>query len=266
MNPTQLTNIKKTVIARSSKEFTGLELLIKRTLYSEPVLSGVYPLMEYVINRAARVNQLAKQGSVDDAEIILRSMLEGFMKFFYIIKSENASIYKERVGEYFGVLKDIGSIAESNRLKSLSFAKINDKYDPYSRLVMTEAQEESLKKKESWANRSYRQSTKSKWSYSKLSEHLRMTLKDGILIPFELLDHYYAEASHLVHCDEALFRNKWMEPFVGRDYLRMIQIGNMVKLLRVVTELLFWMALELLRVVGQDKECDMMLVVFTTIL
>ncbi|KAA9332029.1 hypothetical protein F0P96_11085 [Hymenobacter busanensis] len=238
-------SLKKYIISKSTLEFTNSEKNIYELLYSHESFFQIRPLVKYTLERAKRVNQLSKQGSTGDAEIIFRSMLEGFIKLIYIITSENDQVYQHRINEYFTILCQIETLRTSDKHKILSESKINSRFNPYAALVLSEEEEQELKQKPSWANRKYRQEVKAKWSYSELSKYLSSNLQGGFFVPFRLLDHYYKLASHIAHGDETIFRNQWMIPFMEKEYMQLIQTGNTTKLLRIVNELIFWIGLEL---------------------
>jgi hypothetical protein len=256
MNTLEISELKKEVIKRAVSEFKESQRIIYNIMSDSEVYSNLGSLINFIIDRATRVNQLTKQGSIEDAEILFRSMLEGFMKFLYIITAETDDAYKERVKEYYVILGDIEKLRSSDKYKVLAGSKVNNAFDPYSRLVLTLAEEEVLKQKESWSNRKYRQQVKAKWAYSELSKYLAENLKGGVFVPLVLLDHYYKQASHIAHADQTVFKNKWMESFVGNKFKRLINLDNIIKFLRIVNELMFWMGLELAKLVRDESIYD----------
>ncbi|GGF14200.1 DUF5677 domain-containing protein [Hymenobacter cavernae] len=256
MNASEISQLKKEVIKRAVSEFKESQGTIYDMMCDSEVYFKLGPLIDFIISRAIRVNQLTKQGSIEDAEILFRSMLEGFMKLLYIITAETDDEYKERVKEYYIILGDIERLRSSDKYKVLVEAKINNELDPYSKLILTLEEEEALKQKESWSNRKYRQQVKAKWSYSELSKYLADSLKGGVFVPLVLLDHYYKHASHIAHADQTIFKNKWMEPFIGNEFKRLTNLGYTIKLLRIVNELIFWIGLELAKFVRNEPVYD----------
>ncbi len=160
----------------------------------------VYPLVEFILCRIETIFELIQHDKLWDAEIILRAIIESFVKFSYISFASNDE-KNIRLNEFWNELEEI------NLLKISDQAKLNLKYTQdseihkisYSPLIMPEDIENKLREK--WP-RKKRQEIESKWSFTNIVKEISAKFKGTPLEIWELATHSYRICSHIAHGDE----------------------------------------------------------------
>ncbi len=163
-------------------------------------INPVYPLIEFVISRLETVTTLVIDDRIWDAEIILRSALETFVKFIFITSADKDE-QKKRIEEYWI------SLAEINKLKLSEQGKKNLKHFgasemhrlAYLPLVLSEEEENELRKK--WT-RIERQKVEQKWSFTEMIILISKAYQGKPLEMLITLTYSYRMSSHVMHGDE----------------------------------------------------------------
>lgn len=140
---------------------------------------------------------LLSHGKFWDAEILLRTLFEGSMKFAYIL--ENRDIAEERAKEYYYVLTDHNSVKRSNRLELM--LKESDlpqeKSEVFKKITISEEEQKLIRK---GTNRASRKLLEDRWSFNGLLQYFS-NLGDPRYELFKHLTYQYGMASHLIHKD-----------------------------------------------------------------
>lgn len=163
-------------------------------------INPLYPLIEFIISRLETVLTLAEADRIWDAEIILRSALETFIKFIFITTASKEE-QKKRIKEYWV------SLAEINKLKLSEQGKKNLKHFGYSEmhriaylpLVLSEKEEYELREK--WT-KAERQKVEQKWSFTEMVLSISKAYEGKPLEMLITLTHSYRMSSHVMHGDE----------------------------------------------------------------
>jgi hypothetical protein len=160
----------------------------------------IFPLIGYIIDRLGCVTELTLSERVWDAEIILRSALETFIKFIFIT-SNDKNEQKKRLNEFWEELSEINSLKQSEQAKKnlnhLGDVEVHNL--AFSPIVLTEKREEELRSK--WSKKE-RQKLEQKWSFSEMISSLSKNHRGKPAAIFQTLAHTYRIGSHLSHGDE----------------------------------------------------------------
>lgn len=177
----------------------NIELIgIIRDNYSS--INSVYPLIEFVISRLEAVTKLVVDDRLWDAEIIMRSALETFIKYMFVMTASKDQ-QKQLIDEYWN------SLAEINHLKLSEQAKKNLSYFDnseihrlaYLPLVLSEEYENELRKK--WP-KTERKRIEQKWSFTEMIFSISKAYEGKPLEVIVTLTHSYRMSSHVMHGDE----------------------------------------------------------------
>ncbi|MGV3589246.1 MAG: DUF5677 domain-containing protein [Adhaeribacter sp.] len=163
-------------------------------------IRNVYPIIEFIIERLESVVHLTTVERIWDAEIVLRSALETFIKFLFIASTDKKE-QEQRLKEFWEDLAEVNSIKQSEQAKkNLQHLGQNEIHMlAYSPVVLSEEDEKLLRDK--W-NKRNRQQLEQKWSFSSIIASLSQSNKGK---PFDMLPtlaHSYRMSSHVTHGDE----------------------------------------------------------------
>lgn len=160
----------------------------------------VYPLVEFILCRIETISDLILHNRLWDAEIILRSVIESFVKLSYIsfAPEDEKNI---RLNEFWNDLEEINSLKISEQAKlNLKYAQDDEiQRIAYSPLIIPEDIENKLREK--WP-RKKRQELESKWSFTNIVKEISSQFKGTPLEIWILATHSYRICSHLAHGDE----------------------------------------------------------------
>ncbi len=163
-------------------------------------LNQVFPIIKFILSRLDTVSVLATNDRLWDAEIILRSALETFLKFMYISISTGDERTK-RIDEYFNLLSEISSIKQSAQAKTnLEFFGESEVHRlAYSPQILDNVLEQELRNK--WPKPD-RQRLEQSWSFSEIIRAISRANKGKPLEMLITLTHSYRMSSHVMHGDE----------------------------------------------------------------
>lgn len=163
-------------------------------------VNQIFPLIKFIISRLETVITLTTSDRLWDAEIVLRSALEAFVKFMFITTAKGDERMK-RIDEYWNLLPEVTSIKQSNQAKkNLEFFGESETHRlAYSPLVLHEELEKELREK--WPKPD-RQRLEQKWSFSEIVLSISRENKGHPLEMLGTLAHSYRMSSHVMHGDE----------------------------------------------------------------
>lgn len=141
---------------------------------------------------------LVQVGKEWDAEILIRAVLEGTVKFLYIFHGERSKIIR-RVSEYLDILPDFGAIRRHDKA-SLFLSEVADPdsltWKPFHDLLLPD---QIIEQKRHGMNRTLRKKLEQDWSFT---EMLKSFSDDDRLRKLRShLLHGYGLSSHLIHKD-----------------------------------------------------------------
>ncbi len=160
----------------------------------------VFPLAVFIFERIETVIELTSCYRIWDAEIVLRSAMETFIKFMYITtasKEERA----QRIDEFWNSLAEINSIKMSEQAKKNLQVFENSEVHriAYTPLILPEKLEAELRKK--WPRKN-RKEVEKRWSFSEIINEISSKNKGTPLENIVALSYGYRMSSHVMHGDE----------------------------------------------------------------
>lgn len=160
----------------------------------------ILPLIEFIIDRLTTVTTLIINESLWDAEIVLRSAQETFIKFLFITAAPKSEQQK-RLHEFWYDLAEVNSIKQSEQAKkNLKHLGNSETHRlAYQPNVLTEEREQLLRSK--WT-KAERHKLEQKWSFSEIIASFAKNYKGSPAEMFVTLSHCYRMASHVTHGDE----------------------------------------------------------------
>ena len=170
-------------------------------------LQSLDPLVQFLVQQlyldchlsSESVLILAANGKEWDADLIIRSILEGSLKFVYLLDG-NSTEQVVRANEYWNVLPDFGAIRRDSRARSmipdLPNAE-NERWEPVRDLLMDEDEINTVRQNYS---RKERAALEERWSFSGITREFANSDKPG-LKNLAHLSHSYGLSSHLLHKD-----------------------------------------------------------------
>jgi hypothetical protein len=141
---------------------------------------------------------LCAYGQLWDAELVVRSVLEGSLKFVYLL--QGLQTLEERHTEFADDLPEIGRAKDHEKAKSFFEGIPNPddrQWDPIRDLLLSDVDLRSIREK---FNKAQRRELERKWGFSGLISALSNS-DDPLLAGFKSLAHGYSIASHLLHAD-----------------------------------------------------------------
>lgn len=168
---------------------------------------GLDPLVRFVSTQLYISCQMSSQSSLIllregqewDADIINRSLIEGVVKYVYMLSGDETERL-EKVKEYWKILPEFSSIKRSSRVKSFLNAKsgdVNNDYRPFEDLLLDDVEIEELR---NGTNKKERKLLDQKWSFSNIVSEFSKSDDKGLSL-FSHLAHNYGMSSHLIHKD-----------------------------------------------------------------
>lgn len=160
----------------------------------------ILPIVEFILERIHTVTELIAAKKVWDAEIVLRPVVETFVKLMFITSSEGEE-KERRLDEYWNSLSEIDSLRMSEQ------AKINLRYFgdselhrvAYLPLILPEEEEKILREK--WP-RKKRVELEQKWSFTRMIKYISDQNKGTPLEMFLTLTFSYRISNHIMHGDQ----------------------------------------------------------------
>ncbi len=134
-----------------------------------------------------------------DADLITRSVVEGTLKYVYMLVG-TAEESRQKVVEFWETLPSFATVRRSERAKTI-LEKVEDpesiRWKPFRELVLSDAQIASAR---DGTNRQARKRLDEQWSFSGIVHHFNQS-NERELNAFAGLALGYANSSHLIHKD-----------------------------------------------------------------
>lgn len=177
----------------------NLELYRVVSLHLQEV-QPIFPLLQFILSRIETVTVLTTSDKLWDAEIILRSALETFVKFTFITSADKIEREK-RLDEYWNLLAEVNAIKHSEQAKlNLKFLGHLETHNiAFTPILLPKKDENTLRSK--WS-KSARQKLEQKWSFTEMVASISKNYRGKPLELFTTLTHGYRMSSHVTHGDE----------------------------------------------------------------
>jgi hypothetical protein len=192
---------KKNILEKHFEVINSNNLLLFGILKDYVVkINPILPLIEFIISRIETIISLTINDKLWDAEIILRSALETFIKLLFITTSSEEEREK-RIHEYWYSLAEINSLtmSEQGKLNLKYFGNSELHKLAYFPLILSNENEKVLRSK--WP-RKKRHELEQKWSFSEMLKSISNSYNGNPLEMFLVLTHGYRMSSHVMHGDE----------------------------------------------------------------
>lgn len=141
---------------------------------------------------------LSAHGQLWDAEVILRSVAEGTLKFAYILQTHED--FKLRIHEYSVDHFNISLLKDDQKIREVLSALGNPEspeWRPYRERLLPDEKLDDLRRS---YDRTERRSIESRWGVAGMLDTFRRS-GDAVSLRFRGLLHNYALASHVQHAD-----------------------------------------------------------------
>ena len=165
---------------------------------------------------------LVAQDKKWDAAILLRTVLEGTVKYLYILNSNETEI-KEKAYEFWFVLPEVADIKHSDRAK-IVYDHLHLQKQPFDDLILDEQAHKELLSKYS---RGDRRKVEHRWDFLEI---LR-TFENTEMNPLNALSFNYGMYSHLAHMDAiacGMIRERAMRPPVNKTLADLAHVANLI--------------------------------------
>ncbi|BBA69301.1 hypothetical protein [Geobacter sulfurreducens] len=169
--------------------------------------SGLDPLIRFVAAQlyidchlsSESILLLIREQKEWDTDLVARSVMEGSLKFTYMLQGEPPDIGR-KVDEYWNILPQFASIKHSER--AVRFLQEvpdpdNPNWLPFKELILDEPMITAIRSKYS---RQERQSLEESWSFTGICRAFAKSDNLGLKL-FANLAHGYGMSSHLIHKD-----------------------------------------------------------------
>jgi len=248
-------------LAVTQREWAERALLVTRNLlpkmapisnYSE-WQSREWETILYLVTATARASEsailLCAYGQLWDAEVLVRSALEGSLKFAYLLQARES--FGIRHAEYADQLFDLALVKDHRKAESLLKAVPDPdapRWRPIRELLLPHAEFNKLSAR---IDRVARRALESRWGFTGLIQEL-VSSGDPFFGGLDALAHMYSMASHVQHVDLvgasiALERDK-RKP----DIRDSIHLAHEARLLSDLLSFLFMRLLVGYRYIGAD--------------
>lgn len=214
----------------------------------------IFPLLEFVLTRLETVTTLVIDDRIWDAEIILRSALETFVKFIFITTADKNE-QEIRIEEYWNSLAEINSLklSEQGRKNLEYFGESEIHRLAYLPLILPEELEKELRKK--WT-KTERQKLEQKWSFTQMVLSISKDYKGQPLEMLVTLSHSYRMSSHVMHGDETgLLIIKERENRSPEEYEK-AHAGHYLRLLSDCSVFCAFLGIETMSFLGMHEKRD----------
>jgi hypothetical protein len=156
----------------------------------------------FIMSATARSTEsallLCAYGQLWDAEVLIRSVLEGTLKFIYLLQSKDS--FKERHNQYSNSLFDIGLLKDHQKAKDLLNILPDPDAEEWRPIRERLLPENELNRIKSQYTQTERRSLETQWGFTGLISALTKS-DDKWFAGITALTHGYAIASHIHHAD-----------------------------------------------------------------
>lgn len=217
-------------------------------------ISPVFPLIEFILARLETIATLIIDDRIWDAEIIMRSALETFIKFLFITTADKDEQLR-RIEEYWQYLSEI------NKLKLSEQAKRNLKYFTdsemhklaYLPLVLSDEEENEIRAK--WT-KAERQKLEQKWSFTEMILSISKANENNPLEMVATLAHGYRMSSHVMHGDETGIQIITERQSRSAEEFEKAHAGHYLRLLSDCSVYCAFIGIETVSFLGLDEKRD----------
>lgn len=168
---------------------------------------GMHPVVRFVSTQLYLSCQfstessllLLRHGQEWDSEIINRSIIEGVVKYIFMLQgTEDETI--EKVKEYWEILPNYSAVKRSDRVSSLLKTVNSDELPNWKSIDDLKLEDSDIASIREGTNKQQRKSLEQKWSFSNIIQGFSKS-GDERLMPLVHLAYNFGMSSHLIHKD-----------------------------------------------------------------
>jgi hypothetical protein len=168
---------------------------------------GMHPLVRFVSTQLYLSCQfstessllLLQQGQEWDSEILNRSIIEGVVKYIFMLQGNEDEVL-EKVNEYWEILPSYSSVKRSDRVSSLLKTVNSDELHNWKSLDDLKLTESDVDTIRDGSNKQQRKLLEQKWSFSNIVQGFSKSGNER-LMPLVHLAYNFGMSSHLIHKD-----------------------------------------------------------------
>lgn len=160
-------------------------------------IRAVCPIIDFVCERQQALTMLIQYGYLWDAEIVLRSIMEGALRvsFLSFCSKEEREM---RISEYYEHLPDIERLKQSDRARETFERVSGDRtFDFFKEMILPQEEESQIREK--WPKKA-RRVLEQKWSFSEIIRELEKNSHAAMKNAVSSV-HNYGMSSHIIHAD-----------------------------------------------------------------
>lgn len=169
-----------------------------------------------------------------DAEMLLRSVLEGTVRFVFLCNLDDIE-REQRVQEFWEDLPESEQIRTSKRLQHILSQvddPLADQWRPFRELLRTDAELATLEQKYS---KSDRRRMEQQWSFGNLMGAIRLT--EAPELDFRAMAFNYEVSSHLIHKDATALKIIRDRVFREEERQKAIEIAHCARMINDIFSL-----------------------------
>lgn len=160
----------------------------------------VLPIVSFILERIETVIELSRDLKLWDAEIILRSVMETFVKLMYITTAPEEE-RPLRLDEFWNGLSEINSIKMSEQAKRNLKIFENSKPHQIAWLPLVLSEEREIALREKWP-RKKRLEVEKRWSFTEITNYISSEYEGAPWGNLTAMGYGYRMSSHVTHGDE----------------------------------------------------------------
>ncbi len=222
--------------------------------------SGLDPLTRFVAAQlfidchlsSESILLLIREQKEWDADLIARAVMEGSLKFTYMLDGSTEEV-RSKVNEYWELLPKFYAIRHSERAKRFLDEVSNSgnpEWQPFRDLIIDEAEILSAR---TLYTRQERQALEEKWSFTGICKTFSLSDNPGLKL-FAHLAHGYGMSSHLLHKDADGIGMVWERYTRSPERQTAVKMGHTARLVSDVCTFAQLRLRSLLRACQQPTE------------
>jgi len=197
--------------------------------------NGIHPLIRFVSTQLYLSCQfstessllLIKEGQEWDAEIINRSIIEGVVKYIYMLQgSEDEMLTK--VTEYWETLPDFSAIKRSDRVTALLNEVPDDISSNWRGLKDLKLSDDEVMSLRDGSNKHERKLLEQKWSFSNIVQTFSKSSDENLSLLVHLA-YNFGMSSHLIHKDGDGVAMIWERCTRETNRQKAVKLGHMAR-------------------------------------
>lgn len=195
---------------------------------------------------------LVREAKEWDADIINRSVMEGTIKYAFIMSGEESDV-RQKAFEYWEQLPNFSAIRHHDR--ALAFlnevANPDDpEWMPFKKLLLSQKEIDSLR---DGTNKKDRSVLEQKWSFSEITKNFTQSESGGLRL-LSHLAHGYGMSSHLIHKDGDGVGMVWERYGRNEREQSAVKLGHCARIVSDICSFSKLRLFQLLRFCGQKTD------------